>query len=108
MNCIRCGAALLEKDKFCPECGSPVVEITCCPECGVKMRPRQIFCTNCGMKVNRTMKNPESVPPFEASGQTSSEAKNQSPFTGGNFFKRNGKGVGFDKTIDSIKKAFSK
>lgn len=47
--CIKCGAAISPKVKFCPECGSSQTET--CPKCGEAVHKGTKFCTNCGEKL---------------------------------------------------------
>ena len=51
MVCKKCGAALLEDDQFCPECGAKVIRKKKCPECGETLREGTRFCPSCGAEV---------------------------------------------------------
>src|SRR5579875_659862 len=53
-TCIKCGHDVSGK-KFCPECGTPVVQetqgevaTTSCPRCGGTVRASAAFCMHCG------------------------------------------------------------
>ena len=48
-TCIKCGAGLGPKVKFCPECGASQNET--CPKCGEAVRKGTKFCPNCGEKL---------------------------------------------------------
>lgn len=48
-TCIKCGAGIGPKVKFCPECGSSQTET--CPKCGEAVHKGTKFCTNCGEKL---------------------------------------------------------
>ena len=48
-KCIKCGAGLSARVKFCPECGSSQTET--CPKCGEAVHKGTKFCTNCGEKL---------------------------------------------------------
>ena len=47
--CIKCGAGISNRVKFCPECGSSQTET--CPKCGEAVHKGSKFCTNCGQKL---------------------------------------------------------
>lgn len=50
--CAKCGAALADKAKFCPECGQRVLEenMVICPKCkGMTMKGK--FCQHCGQRL---------------------------------------------------------
>lgn len=49
MTCPKCGAKISAKDKFCPECGTPLNKK--CPECGTAIKAGAKFCPECGAKV---------------------------------------------------------
>jgi len=44
--CIKCGASIGPRVKYCPECGSSQTES--CPKCGEAVHKGTKFCTNCG------------------------------------------------------------
>ena len=48
-TCVKCGAGLSAKVKFCPECGSSQTET--CPKCGEAIHKGTKFCSNCGEKL---------------------------------------------------------
>ena len=48
-KCVKCGASIGEKTKFCPECGASQVET--CPKCGEAVQKGSKFCMNCGEKL---------------------------------------------------------
>lgn len=51
MKCKKCGASLLDTDKFCSQCGWKVVKERRCPECGAALREGTKFCTKCGVLI---------------------------------------------------------
>lgn len=48
-TCIKCGAELGPRVKYCPECGSSQTDT--CPKCGEAVHKGSKFCTNCGEKL---------------------------------------------------------
>ena len=48
-TCIKCGAGIGPRTKYCPECGSSQTET--CPKCGEAVHKGSKFCTNCGEKL---------------------------------------------------------
>jgi hypothetical protein len=48
--CPKCGAALAPGAKFCPECGTKIEQATTCPKCGADVKGAK-FCPECGTKV---------------------------------------------------------
>lgn len=48
-TCVKCGAAIGAKTKFCPECGASQVDT--CPKCGEAVQKGTKFCVNCGEKL---------------------------------------------------------
>ena len=51
MKCKKCGASLLDTDKFCSQCGWKIVKESRCPECGAALREGTKFCPKCGVLV---------------------------------------------------------
>ena len=51
MKCKKCGANLLDTDKFCDQCGWKVVKERRCPECGAALREGTKFCPKCGVLI---------------------------------------------------------
>ena len=51
MKCKKCGASLLDTDKFCSQCGWKVVKERRCSECGAALREGTKFCPKCGVLV---------------------------------------------------------
>lgn len=47
--CVKCGASIPGKVKFCPECGA--TQALCCPKCGEPISKGSKFCANCGEKL---------------------------------------------------------
>ena len=45
-TCVKCGASISPRVKYCPECGSSQTES--CPKCGEAVHKGTKFCTNCG------------------------------------------------------------
>ncbi|MDR2634903.1 MAG: SPFH domain-containing protein [Clostridiales bacterium] len=50
-KCSKCGAAIKEGVKFCPECGAKQ-ETSVCPSCGKPVKPGAKFCPECGAAVS--------------------------------------------------------
>jgi|GEM_PF-1103072 len=65
--CKNCGNPLRANAKFCPKCGTPVLDeieatetispeadfdLAYCPNCGQKLRPGAKFCNSCGMDLS--------------------------------------------------------
>ena len=50
VKCAKCGAAMSESAKFCPECGAQAVPAgsTVCPKCGKPVSAKAKFCPECG------------------------------------------------------------
>lgn len=51
MKCRNCGAAILETDQFCAQCGHKVIRERRCPDCGTLLRDGMKFCHECGRLV---------------------------------------------------------
>ena len=51
MKCKKCGASLLDTDKFCSQCGWKVVKERRCHECGAALREGTKFCPKCGVLI---------------------------------------------------------
>lgn len=49
IQCVKCGASMPGKAKFCPECGA--TQALSCPKCGEPIRKGSKFCGNCGEKI---------------------------------------------------------
>ena len=49
VKCVKCGASIPGKSKFCPECGA--TQALACPKCGEPIRKGSKFCVNCGEKL---------------------------------------------------------
>ncbi len=47
--CIKCGASISNRVKFCHECGASQTET--CPKCNEAVQKGMKFCTNCGEKL---------------------------------------------------------
>lgn len=54
MKCKKCGASLLDTDKFCDQCGWKVVNERRCPECGAALREGTKFCPKCGVLIGNS------------------------------------------------------
>ena len=48
-TCIKCGASIGARTKYCPECGASQVET--CPKCNEAVQKGSKFCVNCGEKL---------------------------------------------------------
>lgn len=48
-TCVKCGATIGTRTKYCPECGASQVET--CPKCGEVVQKGMKFCANCGEKL---------------------------------------------------------
>lgn len=49
VQCVKCGASIPGKSKFCPECGA--TQALSCPKCGEPITKGSKFCVNCGEKL---------------------------------------------------------
>ena len=54
--CIKCGASIPAKSKFCPECSAKQVATKVCPNCNEEVSARAKFCANCGTKIEAEKK----------------------------------------------------
>lgn len=54
MRCSRCGANVVEGDRFCENCGAPVAVQAgpVCPVCGQQSEPGVRFCQQCGAELS--------------------------------------------------------
>lgn len=52
--CVKCGAMISSRVKFCPECGAS--QKPTCPKCGEEVGKTAKFCPNCGTKLTTTIK----------------------------------------------------
>jgi len=50
MNCTKCGTAIAEGVKFCPECGAKANANLSCSDCGTELKAGVKFCPECGLK----------------------------------------------------------
>lgn len=57
IKCIKCGASIPGKSKFCPECGA--TQALSCPNCGEPITKGSKFCVNCGAKLQQTKTCPK-------------------------------------------------
>ena len=64
-RCARCGASLGAGDRFCGDCGAPLVS---CPSCGESAGPDKRFCRSCGCALTGTAAQAAAEPVAEASG----------------------------------------
>ncbi len=55
--CVKCGAMISSRVKFCPECGAS--QKPTCPKCGEEVGKNAKFCANCGAKLTTTIKCPK-------------------------------------------------
>ncbi len=51
IQCIKCGASIPGKSKFCPECGA--TQALSCPNCGEPIKKGSKFCVNCGANLQQ-------------------------------------------------------
>ncbi len=54
IQCVKCGATIPGKSKFCPECGA--TQALSCPKCGEPISKGSKFCSNCGEKLEKVEK----------------------------------------------------
>ena len=52
MICTKCGAQIMDTDRFCPKCGAKAIKEKRCPECGALLREGTKFCHKCGCPVD--------------------------------------------------------
>lgn len=52
MVCTKCGARLMDTDRFCPKCGAKAIKAMRCPDCGEVLREGTVFCHKCGRQIN--------------------------------------------------------
>ena len=68
MRCSKCGSDNRTGNKFCGDCGVPLVTI--CPQCGADNPPDKRFCGNCGAALTAPAAAAITVPPrIQASGE---------------------------------------
>lgn len=62
-NCPSCGTIANPGTKFCPECGTPMVQptATLCPKCGTDAKGAK-FCPECGTKIEAAKPAPTNCP----------------------------------------------
>jgi len=51
-TCPHCGETINKTAKFCPHCGEKLVKEITCPSCGKKVKPGTKFCPDCGEKIS--------------------------------------------------------
>ena len=56
MICTKCGARIMDTDRFCPKCGAKAIKEKRCPECGALLREGTKFCHKCGCLVDSSEK----------------------------------------------------
>lgn len=49
-TCPKCNAPLQKNSKFCPECGTKILDKKHCTECGAELAAGVKFCAECGHK----------------------------------------------------------
>ena len=64
MRCSRCGANVVEGDRFCENCGAPVAVQAGpgCPVCGQQSEPGMRFCQQCGAELSASPQPAQPVP----------------------------------------------
>ena len=64
MRCSRCGANVVEGDRFCENCGAPVAVQAgpVCPVCGQQSEPGMRFCQQCGAELSAGPQFAQPVP----------------------------------------------
>jgi class 3 adenylate cyclase len=68
MRCSKCGSDNPAGNKFCGDCGVPLV--TVCPQCGADNPPGKRFCGNCGVALTAPAAPAIAVPPrIQTSGE---------------------------------------
>ena len=55
--CIKCGAMISPRVKYCPECGAS--QQATCPKCGEKVGKNAKFCANCGERLTKVVVCPK-------------------------------------------------
>ncbi len=72
IQCIKCGACIPGKSKFCPECGA--TQALSCPKCGEPISRGSKFCVNCGEQLTISEKVcPKCGKPLSASAKFCSD-----------------------------------
>ncbi len=66
-SCIKCGASIGNRTKYCPECGASQVES--CPKCGEAVVKGSKFCANCGEKLQQEKTCPKCGKVLKASAK---------------------------------------
>lgn len=57
--CSKCGAEIVGKHKFCPECGEKLIKT--CSKCGTELNGKNKFCPECGTPVGKVCPNCKKV-----------------------------------------------
>lgn len=57
--CGKCGSQISEGIKFCPKCGTQIVDkgMKFCPQCGKERKSFENFCPSCGYQFNKVAPN---------------------------------------------------
>jgi len=87
MRCTKCSADLDPTEKFCGECGQPVIDSAVppasagqpaertCPNCNTHVGPNKRFCSTCGFDLTRAAQPQASVNHPAAAGTSSSSSR---------------------------------
>lgn len=75
MICNKCGGAIPDESKFCPQCGAMQAEPKkdmFCMECGLMLEQGTMFCPVCGTPVKDAKPSAQAIPAAQAAAPTAS------------------------------------